>query len=63
MTETNDLIERWCAVAGFPAYEIIIKADDEFRASLAPSVEKDPVTLACERARTALRNQNQDGDK
>lgn len=32
----------------------IIAADEEFRASMAPDVEKDPVTLACDRARSAM---------
>ena len=34
----------------------IIEADAEFRASMSPSVEKDPVTLACDRARAALKS-------
>jgi hypothetical protein len=31
--------------------QAIIAADDDFRASMAPGTEKDPVTLACDRAR------------
>lgn len=32
----------------------IIAADDDFRASMSPETEKDPVTLACEEAKAVL---------
>lgn len=32
----------------------IVAADDEFRATMSPAVEKDPVTRACDAARSLL---------
>jgi len=34
----------------------ILHWDEEYRASMSPEVEKDPVTLACDRARQALKD-------
>ena len=39
----------------------IITQDDDYRSSMSPEVEKDPVTLACERARLALQENTNGG--
>ena len=36
------------------AAEEVLSADDEFRRSMAPSVERDPLTRACDKLRQAL---------
>jgi hypothetical protein len=36
------------------ALKAVIQADDQFRASMSPDTEKDPLTLACDAARVAV---------
>jgi hypothetical protein len=47
-----------CLIAAVPdlldALKEIVAADDTFRATMSPDVEKDPVTRACDAARAAI---------
>lgn len=70
MSDAPDIMERLIAISGLhlggnapltnaardlrAAIVATIAADDDFRQSMAPGVQKDPLTDACERLRAAL---------